>query len=483
MATLNEKIGLARALFGTDRTDAPSVNRISGTATADSSDGTVTVQLEDGDIVELGCIGSVRQGQTVTVHVQGTSAQVVAAEGWGDSLQESVDEAVEVATATGQHFWDDTNGAHVTEVTREEWETQPSGFNSLWNSLGLLFRKALNNLVAITQSAVTFYDGSGNEAANVTASFGSSGAQIGKTGQSYITMDYRSMQLTDRDGAEYFGVGDMRDGSGEASMTITFIGDGSTTLFRFYPEASSTSSMTVSVSDGSGGAVTKDTIGVEFATAPTAGATITVGYTSTSGDAKGYTLGTRASGSGVGGMSVAEGIRNIASGFASHAEGSDTAATGMSSHAGGQGTIASGVSQTVVGRYNDAVPGVNTMFLVGGGTGPNDRRNAFRVDHNGHTEFLGTPFHDMLTIETHTSAAIGSIAASGTKWVTVDCSKTGYKLLGPIGYYVNGATALTAYACNRASTTECQAALRNPTSSASSANAKLEIQALYVKVL
>lgn len=481
MATLNEKIGLARALFGTDRTDAPSVNRISGTATADSSDGTVTVQLEDGDIVELGCIGSVRQGQTVTVHVQGASAQVVAAEGWGDSLQESVDEAVEVATATGQHFWDDGNGAHVTEVTREDWETSPSGFNALWNSLGLLFRKALSNLVAITQSAVTFYDGQGNNAANVTASFGSSGAQIGKTGDSHLVMDSRTLSLVDMDGTEFFKATDTRGADGIADYVLTILAPGNDTGFVVNPTATSTSTMTVSVSDGSGGTVTKATNYITFSSAPTAGAVITVSYKTSSAQTKGYTLGTRASSTGIGLYSTAEGYNVAATGAYSHAEGEDTVASGYASHAQNIGTIAADQYQTAMGMYNEAT--YSRALVIGNGMDEDNRSNAFEVGWSGLVTMGGTPFYDMFTIETHSSEAIGSIAANGTRWVTVDCTKTGYKLLGPIGYYINGATALTVYACNRSSTTECQAALRNPTSSASSANAKLEIQALYVKVL
>lgn len=487
MATLNEKIGLARALFGTDRTDAPSVNRISGTATADSSDGTVTVQLEDGDIVELGCIGSVRQGQTVTVHVQGASAQVVAAEGWGDALQESVDEAVEVATATGQHFWDDDNGAHVTEVTREDWETQPSGFNALWNSLELLFRRALNNLVAITQSAVTFYDGDGNDAENITASFGGSGFQVGTEGSSRLVGEDMSLELIDSSGFTYFKLQDL---TGEY-FTDTFTGDGTEQVFSlslpFFGYAPGPSSMTVTVDDvvipfGSSGwtsSSTPDGTGsyvakIHFATAPADGAEIEATYQSTDGNAKSLFFGRRRNGAGKGAMSVSLGFATEASGTYSHAQ--------------NHGTVASSQAQTALGRFN--VADDVSAVIIGNGTGDSARSNALTVDWDGNVEaaggltlYGGTAFHDMLTIETHTSAAIGSIAASGTKWVTVDCTKSGYKLLGPIGYYINGATALTVYACNRSSTTACQAALRNPTSSASSSTAKLEIQALYVKAL
>ena len=473
MATLSDKIDLARALFGTNKTDAPSVNRISGTATADSENGTVTVQLEDGDVVELGTIGSVRSGQTVTIHVQGNSAQVVAAEGWGDAIQDSVDEAVEVANATGQHFWEDDNGAHVTEVTREEWEDTSganyhAGYNSLWNSLGLLFRKALNNLVSITQSAVSFYDGSGNNAANVTASFGSSGAQIGKTGDSHITMDYHSMQLTDKDSSEYFAIGDMRDTTGYAAITQTFTGNGRTTLFEFSPPAASTSSITVTVSDNSGGTATKYPSGINFSSAPTDGATITVTYTSTSVYAKYYTLGTRASGSNTGGMSVAMG--------------NNTTASGADSVAMGYNTIAAGADQLATGLYN--VADTRSLLVVGNGNS-SARSNALTVGRSGLVTMGGTPFHDMFVYETVTSGSIGAVSANGgTAWVDPwSVAKTGYKAIAITGYYINGAAALSVYCMRFSSATEVQFAVRNNSSSATSSTAKIEATILYVKVL
>jgi len=476
--SLNGKIGLAKDLFGTSSEPVQSVSRVYGTATADSSGGTVYVQIEDGDVIEAGTIGSITQGQTVTIHVQGGEPQVIAAEGWGDSIQSSVDEAVEVANATGQHFWEDDNGAHVTEVTREEWEDTASanyhaGYNSLWNSLGLLFRKALNNLVSITQSAVSFYDGSGNNAANVTASFGSSGAQIGKTGQSHITMDYHSLSLTDKDSTEYFAIGDMRDTTGYAAITQTFTGNGSTTLFEFSPPAASTSSIAVTVSDSSGGTVTKYPSGINFSSAPTDGATITVTYTSTSVYAKYYTFGTRASGSNTGGMSVAMG--------------NNTTASGADSVAMGYNTIAAGADQLATGLYN--VADTRSLLVVGNGNS-SSRSNAFVVKRNGDVDisgkayFLGgTAFEGMFVYETVDSGTIPSIAGNSTKWVDVwDIGKTGYKAIAIAGYYINGATTLSVYCMRFSDATHVQFAVRNNSSTATaSTGVKIEATILYVR--
>ena len=84
--TLSDRIDIARALFGTDQKTASTVTRVTGVADTDSDDGTVTVTLDGGDPIEVGCIGSVSEGDTVTVHVQNGSAQVIASEGWGDAI-------------------------------------------------------------------------------------------------------------------------------------------------------------------------------------------------------------------------------------------------------------------------------------------------------------------------------------------------------------------------------------------------------------
>ena len=95
--TLSTKIDLARAIFGTDREPAQSVTRVTGIATSDSDTGTVTVELEGGDEIEVGCIGGVSEGDTVTIHVQNGEPQVIGADGWGDAIQAATASAVSSA--------------------------------------------------------------------------------------------------------------------------------------------------------------------------------------------------------------------------------------------------------------------------------------------------------------------------------------------------------------------------------------------------
>lgn len=111
------------------------------------------------------------------------------------------DEAKAVAEATNQHFFTDTNGIHVTEVTQEEWESEQTGLNVLINSSGQLFRNALKNLVSITSSATAFYDGVANATANVVAQFGSFGAIIGKVAAAHISITNSLIDIFGSDGS------------------------------------------------------------------------------------------------------------------------------------------------------------------------------------------------------------------------------------------------------------------------------------------
>lgn len=179
---------LGSSLFGRKRAETNSVlsdgttHTYVGTATTDSEDGSVMVELsedvtnpepvtigdetfyEDADTsVELPTTANVKAGDDVLVTVYGgtplRSPVVTGVVGSGDRIATDAEAAREIAEATGQHFWDADDGAHVTELARPDWETQQTGPNSLWNSLGMLFRDGLTNLLALiagTQEADTF---------------------------------------------------------------------------------------------------------------------------------------------------------------------------------------------------------------------------------------------------------------------------------------------------------------------------------------
>lgn len=93
-----------------------------------------------------------------------------------------------------------------------------------------------------------------------------------------------------------------------------------------------------------------------------------------------------------------------ASGYASHVEGGGCHATGSCSHAEGLGTTVSGYQSHVEGRYTIAagnaqhVEGVANIaddnseyiHIVGNGTSPTDRSNAYTLDWDGNGWFAGS---------------------------------------------------------------------------------------------
>lgn len=173
-----------------------------GIATADSHDGMVTVTLNGYETpaedmgetqgygsIEFPCGPNVKEGDSVVVSAVGggtlKAPMVVSSSGSGDRQQAQIDAVEDVANATAQHFWADSNGAHVSTD-----EGDPDGAqNALWNSLGMLFRKGADNLLALVTGndpGVLIYDGNGNAAANVVASFVGNLIELGKNSTSAI---------------------------------------------------------------------------------------------------------------------------------------------------------------------------------------------------------------------------------------------------------------------------------------------------------
>ena len=186
----------AGLLFGGSRT-APDATTVTATGAGASDGGEVGITLDadvtpaedtgvEGDadqtIIDLPTSPDVAEGDEVIVTLVGDgplkTPVVTANPGSGDrvralanSAKTVADAAQAVAEAVNQHFFADTNGIHVTEVTQEDWDESPTGANVLINSVGQLFRDGLNNLLAILTSGIVIYDGNGNDEENVVASF------------------------------------------------------------------------------------------------------------------------------------------------------------------------------------------------------------------------------------------------------------------------------------------------------------------------
>ena len=183
---------VASALFGSSRVEetdgiSNTVDSISAVGATDSESGNVGLTMDaditpadetDGDetIFEVPTSPAVAAGDDVVMGLTGNGPLkvpiVLANPGSGDrmaaavqdahdlaaSVESIAQEAKDVAEATGQHFWPDTDGVHVTEVTQDEWSDSTgtsyhSGANVLLNALGQLFRDGLNNLLSLTTGA------------------------------------------------------------------------------------------------------------------------------------------------------------------------------------------------------------------------------------------------------------------------------------------------------------------------------------------
>ena len=334
--------------------------------------------------------------------------------------------AYDIAHATGQHFWTDDDGVHISNE-----EGNPEGErNTLWNSLGMLFRKASNYLLAILvggadgtgEKGLAVYDGTGNVDENIVAKFTDRGSQIGKTQESHLEMNYHSMKMVDSDGETYLHISDLRNEDGYIVQTET--GDGTTYIFATLLKVNEVISVTV---DGVVVSATASDNTVTLASTPSDGAEVVITYVPFPENlAKAYTLGQRVADSPIGAMSVAEGFENVASGSLSHVEGgynvvdnespyahaegrgniivssprghaegvdnrvegNNAHAEGMTnqalaeaSHVEGVGNIADVWGQHVVGRYNQTDN--NAVEIVGNGATSSVRSNARTLTFGG----------------------------------------------------------------------------------------------------
>lgn len=325
---------------------------------------------------------------------------------------------------SNQYFWFESDssatygaGAHVTLVPDTTFISNPTGQNILMNTDGFSIRNGLLPMMTLDNDSLDFniVDTTAGTY-TTTATFTATSAQIGQSdgSQSYMYLDYHSMQAIDKEGDPYFYVSDLRSKPNwTAEITEYFIGDGTKTTFRVSLRVLSVTA--VYVNDVATSAYTLSGKEFTFTTAPAINDAIRIEYVSSDRFAKAFTLGERKSGETIAPMSVAEGIRTTAngsfshvegyyataSGQASHAEGQDTMASGQASHAEGTGTTASGPDshaqnrhttagypyQTAIGQYNDNKSG--NLFEVGNGYSGNPS-NAFEVNHMGHVVCAGS---------------------------------------------------------------------------------------------
>ncbi len=254
-------------------------------------------------------------------------------------------QAAGIAAATDQHFWTDTNGVHVTEITQEEWTSEdegegPSGPNLLANSLGILLRNALTNLVSVASGAITFYDGAGNLATNVMAAFGVNGTDLYENGR--LAAHFGSDETALYDGSvktvsitdALVNIGYMTSGGAQRVLQLT------ENALRFINYANTLFEVSVTPGETQGDpASTYIKVGQRLTSSETPGA-----------DSASF------------GKSMAKGIATLAAGWYTQAQ-SDY--------------------QTVVGRYNRLDSSGAHLLIVGNGTSSTARSNAFTVAADG----------------------------------------------------------------------------------------------------
>ena len=353
----------------------------------------------------------------------------------GTNAQNIANAANDIATATNQYFWADTNGVHISNE-----ESNPDGDrNTLYNTIGMLFRKGANYLLAILAGGASgtdpkglaIYDGAGNNASNVVASFTDSGAVIGKnaTGESRSSISNAGMQIIQNvngtdvpianlgygEGyddygnlvdAPFYTLGERVAGSSVGNYSVA---EGDQTLasgYASHAEGGTGSEATGMYAHSEGQAYAEgawshaeNVAGAEgeYSHAEGAGTTDAEGtYAHAEGSSNANSPYTHAEGYQTyanGNYSHSEGQNTTAYGTAGHAEGFSTRTEGNYSHAQNKGTQALGRSATALGEYNeqdipagDADTRATYAVIVGNGTNSSNRSNALTVDWAGNVD-------------------------------------------------------------------------------------------------
>lgn len=279
-------------------------------------------------------------------------------------------EIFDIASNTEQHFWmtetgTDT-GAHITEVTKEEFLDDPSngGGNLLARSNGIALRDGLTEL----------------------SSFGANGTSIGRTDSCHMEITPNSMVL--------------KDAEGRLQMTANLLNDQSTglaiinyTLRDPYTDGVKTTytlSFVINeilesydVTTGDPVAVTKTgDREITFAVAPQVGSVTRVRY-NTPDPVYDFGLGTRTDGVIRGSDSIVIGNDNEASSYLCIAIGAKNKVNSNQAIGIGRHIIASSHDQIAMGRWNVEDSQNKYGFIFGNGTADNARSNALAIAWNG----------------------------------------------------------------------------------------------------
>lgn len=283
-------------------------------------------------------------------------------------------------TVSGKNITFETAPANESAITATYERAKKPWHNLLMNSLGILLRSGTRNLASLTKSAIAFFDGTGNSASNITASFGKDGAQVGPSSRVHSVIEPGSFKIRDRNETTFvdFHLAN-DDNTGYVIVPWSVTADGDTTVFTFRSNVLETSVRINGAVVSSGWHL--DGNSIVFDTAPAAGSAVDFLVT-TDEPVPVMTIGRRKDGTEEGQYSRvlgvdctasgyiseasgyqtralddechAEGYMTKASGWAAHAEGVSTQAEGDMSHAEGLGSLAMGTASHASGHLGIA---------------------------------------------------------------------------------------------------------------------------------
>lgn len=354
--------------------------------------------------------------------------------------------AKQIADDTEQHFWftetgTDT-GAHITEVTQEEWSdpsdpNYQSGGNLLARSNGIAVREGMKELATMSQDGfdAKSYDSSDNEVVIAHLGYGAGTDSVGDTSRApYYTLGVRKTTITAYSPYTTYNIGDMcvyDEKIYVCKRKITTPEAWNISHWQYYIGNYSTAEGNQTTASG------YNSHAEGYGTKAIGANAHAEGDSSIASDIRAHAEGSGTEASGR--NSHAEGVATTASNSDSHAEGGYTEASGVRSHAEGYMTTASGNYshsqnyhteagydyQTVIGEYNDNKSA--DLFEVGNGTGENARSNAFEVSDTGDITATGkatlgaingTALFDYTTV----SMTSSSISANASGEVTSSAS-------------------------------------------------------------
>lgn len=313
------------------------------------------------------------------------------------SAQTAASSAARIAGNTAQHFWfteagEDT-GAHITEVTEEEFLSDPEngGGNLLARSNGIAVRNGMAELATFGSSGARFYDDIGGLQGAITRGDDTPTVQtvqetlytaVPATGQriTHTIIGAPTSDIT-------FEILIYGDEFGRTSLTFaadatdtqTYSITGEFSCIVIYDKEDRIIICDVIESDLD--AISASEFRVSYMTHYYSANTHFGMQTESSGP-NSFACGRDTHATGY--AAHAEGAHNTASGQASHTEGEYTKASGLHAHAEGFYTIAAGENQTVLGRFN--IEDTGDIYAIICGNGTVGRSNALTVDWNGEVQ-------------------------------------------------------------------------------------------------